>query len=182
MGYYWLKFTKTVHLYTPSCHECLRRKNLPRNQAGLLQPIVPTTALFEQIGLGLHEPPPPSTWFDHWIIVATDYRTRYADRKALPSETVLEVTKFVVEFIVFQHGASHVLSYVLMSVAFIAQLTEEILCLSHTDHRRTTAYHLQTYGLTGRLNKVIADIISMYCVQHGGSRDHWDNTFSTGAR
>ena len=49
----------------------------------------------------------------------------------------------------------------------MAQLTQEILRLSHTSHRRTTAYHPQTNGLTERLNKTIADMISMYVdVEH----------------
>ncbi|KAM7294020.1 DDE-type integrase/transposase/recombinase [Ixodes scapularis] len=49
----------------------------------------------------------------------------------------------------------------------MAQLTQEVLRLSHTSHRRTTAYHPQTNGLTERLNKTIADMISMYVdVEH----------------
>ena len=49
----------------------------------------------------------------------------------------------------------------------MAQLTLEILRLSHTEHRRTTAYHPQTNGLTERLNKTIADMIAMYVdVEH----------------
>lgn len=39
--------------------------------------------------------------------------------------------------------------------------------LTHTDHRRTTAYNLQTNGLTERLNRTLADMIAMYVdVEH----------------
>ncbi|KAM7313032.1 DDE-type integrase/transposase/recombinase [Ixodes scapularis] len=44
----------------------------------------------------------------------------------------------------------------------MAYLTQEVFRLSHTNHRRTTAYHPQTNGLTERLNKTIADMIFMY--------------------
>ncbi|KAM7297632.1 hypothetical protein ISCGN_022783 [Ixodes scapularis] len=113
-----------------------------------------------------------STWSfsadpgNRWIIVATDYLTRYAETKALPSGTAVEVAKFFIESIVLRHGAPEVLITDRGS-SFMAQLTQEILRLSDTSHRRTTAYHPQTNGLTKRLNKTIADMISMYVdVEH----------------
>ncbi|KAM7307593.1 DDE-type integrase/transposase/recombinase [Ixodes scapularis] len=110
-------------------------------------------------------PFPPSTQGNRWIIVATDYLTRYAETKALPG-TAVEVAKFFIESIVLRHGAPEVLISDRGS-SFMAQLTQEILRLSHTSHRRTTAYHPQTNGLTERLNKTIADMISMYVdVEH----------------
>lgn len=45
----------------------------------------------------------------------------------------------------------------------MAQLTQEILRLSHTEHHRTSAYHLQTSRLMERRNRNIADMITM-CV------------------
>ncbi|KAM7284556.1 hypothetical protein ISCGN_001650 [Ixodes scapularis] len=164
---HWPKLAqKTVHLYTRSCHECQRRKKPPTKPAGLLQPISPPTAPFQQIGMDLLGPFPPSTSGNRWIIVATDYLTRYAETKALPSGTAVEVAKFFIESIVLRHGAPKVLITDRGS-SFMAQLTQEILRLSHTSHRRTTAYHPQTNGLTERLNKTIADMISMYVdVEH----------------
>ncbi|KAK8771367.1 hypothetical protein V5799_025390 [Amblyomma americanum] len=51
--------------------------------------------------------------------------------------------------------------------AFTAELTQAILQYSQTSHRRTTAYHPQTNGLTERLNKTLADMLSMYVdVEH----------------
>ncbi|KAM7288648.1 uncharacterized protein ISCGN_028848 [Ixodes scapularis] len=164
--YYWPKLPKTIHLYTRSCHECQRRKKPPSKPAGLLQPITPPTKPFQQIGMDLLGPFPPSTMGNRWIIVATDYLTRYAETKALPSGTAVEVAKFFIESIVLRHGAPEVLITDRGS-SFMAQLTQEILRLSHTEHRRTTAYHPQTNGLTERLNKTIADMVSMYVdVEH----------------
>ncbi|KAM7293326.1 DDE-type integrase/transposase/recombinase [Ixodes scapularis] len=164
--YYWPKLAKTVHHYTRSCHECQRRKKPPTRPAGLLQPIAPPSAPFQQIGMDLLGPFKPSTQGNRWIIVATDYLTRYAETKALPSGTAVEVAKFFIESIVLRHGAPEVLISDRGS-SFMAQLTQEVLRLSHTSHRCTTAYHPQTNGLTERLNKTIADMISMYVdVEH----------------
>ncbi|KAM7289839.1 DDE-type integrase/transposase/recombinase [Ixodes scapularis] len=128
--YYWPNLPKTVHLYTRSCHECQRRKKPPTKPAGLLQPIPPPAAPFQQSGMDLLGPFPPSTLGNRWIIVATDYLTR---------------SRIIV------HGTAD----------------PKILRLSHTSHRRTMAYHPQTNGITERLNKTIADMISMYVdVEH----------------
>ncbi|KAM7293325.1 DDE-type integrase/transposase/recombinase [Ixodes scapularis] len=128
--YYSPKLPQAVHVYTRSCHECQRRKKPPTKPAGLLQPISPPTAPFQQIGMDLLGPFPPSTLGNRWIIVATDYLTR---------------SRIIV------HGTDD----------------PKILRLNHTSHRRTTAYHPQTNGLTERLNKTIADMISMYVdVEH----------------
>ncbi|KAM7284469.1 DDE-type integrase/transposase/recombinase [Ixodes scapularis] len=164
--YYWPKLPKTVHLYTRSCHECQRRKKPRRGRPDSCSRFL----------LQLH-PSSRSEWIylvlfrlrrrgNRWIIVATDYLTRYAETKALPSGTAVEVAKFFIESIVLRHGAPEVLISDRGS-SFMAQLTQEILRLSHTSHRRTTAYHPQTNGLTERLNKTIADMISMYVdVEH----------------
>ncbi|KAM7310840.1 hypothetical protein ISCGN_007748 [Ixodes scapularis] len=68
-------------------------------------------------------------------------------QKKLPSRTAVEVAKFFVESIVLRHGAPQVLITDRGS-SFMAQLTQDIHRLSHTNHRRTTAYHPQTNGLT----------------------------------
>ncbi|KAM7310080.1 uncharacterized protein ISCGN_007040 [Ixodes scapularis] len=145
--YYWPKLPKTVHLYTLSCHECQRRKKPPTKPAGVLQPIAPPSAPFQQIGMDLLGP------FRDGLL-SSDYLTRYAETKALPAGTAVEVAKFFIESIILRHGAPEVLISDRGS-SFMAQLTQEILRLSHTNHRRTTAYHPQINGLTERLNKTI---------------------------
>ncbi|KAM7301434.1 putative histone demethylase [Ixodes scapularis] len=164
--YYWPRLPKTVHLYTRSCHECQRGKKLPTKPSGLLHPISPPSTPFQQIAMDLLGPFPPSTLGNRWIIVATDYLTRYVETKVLPSGTAVEVAKFFIESIFLRHGTPEILITDRGS-SFMAQLTQEILRLSGTGHRRTSGYHLQTNGLTERLNKTIADMISMYVdVEH----------------
>lgn len=95
------------------------------------------------------------------VVVATDYLSRYAETKALSRGTAAEVAKFFIENIVLRHGApSRIITD--RGTSFTAQLMQETLELSRTTHRKTTAYHPQTNGLTERLNKTLADMISMY--------------------
>ncbi|KAM7313144.1 DDE-type integrase/transposase/recombinase [Ixodes scapularis] len=165
--YYWPKLPKVVHLYTPLFHECQRCKKPQTKPAGLLQPIAPPTAPFQQIGMDLLgtlsavNVGKPLGNRRHRLSHAV-----YAETTALPSGTAVEVARFFIESIVLRHGAPEFLITDRGS-SFMAQLTQEIVRLSHTSHRRTTAYHPQTNGLTERLNKTIADMISMYVdVEH----------------
>lgn len=164
--YYWPKLAACVKRYVKGCRECQRRKSPPLKPAGLLQPIDPPRTPFDQVGMDLLGPFPLSYSGNKWIIVATDYLTRYAETKALPRGTASEVAQFFMHHIVLRHGAP---SFIITDrgTAFTAKLLDDIFKLSYTNHRKTTAYHPQTNGLTERLNKTLADMISMYVdVQH----------------
>ncbi|XP_037519509.1 uncharacterized protein K02A2.6-like [Rhipicephalus sanguineus] len=105
-------------------------------------------------------PFPTSTYGNKWIAVASDYLTRYAETTPLPSSNATEVASYLVN-IALRHGAPEVL-ITDRGTIFTAELTQQILRLSHTMHRRTTADHLQTNGLTERLNKTLVDMLAMY--------------------
>ncbi|KAK8759172.1 hypothetical protein V5799_003195 [Amblyomma americanum] len=159
--YYRPRLSADVAHYVKTCRDCQRRKTPPTRPAGFLSPVEPPTRLFQQIGMHMLGPSPTSTSGNKWIIIATDYLTRYAEAKALPNGTAAEVAKFFVECILIRHGSPDVL-ITERGTAFTAELTQAILCYSQTSHRRTTAYHPQTNGLTERLNKTIADMLAMY--------------------
>ncbi|GFT32303.1 transposon Ty3-I Gag-Pol polyprotein [Trichonephila clavipes] len=96
-----------------------------------------------------------------WIIVCTDYSTRYAITKALPTAEVAEIAKFLLEEIVLRHGAPRVI-ITDRGAVFRSRLVSSLVDLCNIDHRFTTAYHPQTNGLTERFNKTLADMLSMY--------------------
>lgn len=164
--YYWPKLLRTVQHYVKSCRECQRRKVPPLKPAGLLQPVKPPTSPFQQVGMDLLGPFPTSTKGNRWIVVATDYLTRYAETASVPRATAAEVAQFFVHNIVLRHGAPQIV-ITDRGTAFTADLTQSVMILTHTTHRRTTAYHPQTNGLTERLNRTLADMLSMYVdVEH----------------
>ncbi|GFV14395.1 transposon Ty3-I Gag-Pol polyprotein [Trichonephila clavipes] len=66
-------------------------------------------APFHRIGIDLLGRFPKSAHGNKWIIVCTDYSTRYAITKALPTAEVDEIAKFLLEEIVLRHGAPRVI-------------------------------------------------------------------------
>lgn len=111
-------------------------------------------------------PFPTSSLGKKWIVMATDYLTRYAETDSLHRGTAAEVAKFFVNNIVLRHGAPTVV-ITDRGTAFTAELMQCLMRMTHTDHRKTTAYHPQSNGLTERLNRTLADMLSMYVdVEH----------------
>lgn len=164
--YYWPRLFSSVQRYVKTCRDCQRRKKPPFKPAGFLHPVDPPQAPFQQIGMDLLGPFPVTSSRNRWIVVATDYLTRYAETKAIPQANSYEVAKFFVHHIVLRHGApSAVITD--RGTAFTAELMQDVLQLTHSSHRKSTAYHPQTNGLTERLNRTLADMLSMYVdVEH----------------
>ncbi|GFU91027.1 retrovirus-related Pol polyprotein from transposon 17.6 [Trichonephila clavipes] len=84
-------------------------KSVPQRPPGRLVPIPPAIAPFHRIGIDLLGRFPKSAHGNKWIIVCTDYSTRYAITKTLPTAEVAEIAKFLLEEIVLRHGAPRVI-------------------------------------------------------------------------
>ncbi|UYV65317.1 K02A2.6-like [Cordylochernes scorpioides] len=101
-----------------------------------------------------------------WIIVCTDYMTRYAITKAISDGGEIETAKFLVEEVILKHGASR---------EMITDCGRNFICqinaLCGIVHRFTTAYHPQTNDLTERFNKTLGDMLSTYT---GVEQKDWD--------
>ncbi|GFS82577.1 transposon Tf2-9 polyprotein [Trichonephila clavipes] len=152
---------RNVVRYVMHCRECQRRKSVPQRPPGRLVPIPPAIAPFHRIGIDLLGRFPKSAHGNKWIIVCTDYSTRYAITKALPTAEVDEIAKFLLEEIVLRHGAPRVI-ITDRGAVFRSRLVSSLVDLCNIDHRFTTAYHPQTNGLTERFNKTLSDMLSMY--------------------
>ncbi|GFU01224.1 retrovirus-related Pol polyprotein from transposon 17.6 [Trichonephila clavipes] len=107
--FYWPGMYRNVVRYVMHCRECQRRKSVPQRPPGRLVPIPPAIAPFHRIGIDLLGRFPKSAHGNKWIIVCTDYSTRYAITKALPTVEVDEIAKFLLEEIVLRHGAPRVI-------------------------------------------------------------------------
>ncbi|UYV65069.1 hypothetical protein LAZ67_3003037, partial [Cordylochernes scorpioides] len=159
--YFWPGLLRSIRKYVGHCRECQRRKHAPLRPPGLLQPIPPTSVPFQRVGIDLLGRFPISHLGNKWIIVCTDYLTRYAITRALPSADAQQVAKFVLEDVVLKHGAPREIITDRGRV-FQSKLISELTGLCSSAQRFTTAYHPQTNGLTERLNKTLADMMSMY--------------------
>ncbi|UYV66312.1 K02A2.6-like [Cordylochernes scorpioides] len=115
---------------------------------------------FERIGIDFVGPLPSTKRRRKWIIVLTDYYTKYAETKAVSEATVKEVSTFLIEHIILRHGAPRFLISDRGS-QFTSNLMKEVMKMCKVKHCFTTSYHPQTNGLTERLNRTLINMISI---------------------
>ncbi|UYV77296.1 hypothetical protein LAZ67_15000399 [Cordylochernes scorpioides] len=130
----------------------------------------PSQLSFRRIGIDFVGPLPSTKNRKKWIIVLTDYYTRYAETKAVSEATVREVSKFLVEDIFLRHGAPQYLISDRGS-QFTSNLMKEVMKTCKIKHCFTTSYHPQTNGLTERLNRTLINMLSMYV---NTDQKNWD--------
>ncbi|UYV62591.1 hypothetical protein LAZ67_2001247 [Cordylochernes scorpioides] len=168
--YYWPSMLKYVSEFVKTCHLCQSRKGSNHLPSGLLQPIPPANYPFERIGIDFVGPLPSTKRRRKWIIVLTDYYTKYAETKAVSEATVKEVSTFLIEHIILRHGAPRFLISDRGS-QFTSNLMKEVMKMCKVKHCFTTSYHPQTNGLTERLNRTLINMISMYV---NTDQKNWD--------
>ncbi|UYV77928.1 hypothetical protein LAZ67_15002896 [Cordylochernes scorpioides] len=159
--FYWPGMYRNVRKYVAHCPDCQRRKRQPQLPPGLLQPIPVPIAAFEKVGMDLLGRFPTSMCGNRWIIVCTDYLTKFAITKALPTSESVEVATFFIKDVILKHGAPREV-ITDRGRNFTSSMIRDLNKHCRITHRTTTAYHPQTNGLTERLNKTIADMLSMY--------------------
>ncbi|GFW13448.1 transposon Ty3-I Gag-Pol polyprotein [Trichonephila clavipes] len=103
--FFWPGLYRSVRRYVMHCRECQRRKLVPQKPPGLLIPIPPALVPFQHVGVDLLGRFPRSTKGNKWCIACTDYFSRFAVTKALPTAKAEEVAKFITEESVLEHGA-----------------------------------------------------------------------------
>ncbi|KAF2900833.1 hypothetical protein ILUMI_05372 [Ignelater luminosus] len=116
---------------------------------------------FDCIGIDLLGPFRRSRNGNTMIIVATDYATRWAETRALPTGEAGPVAKFLLENVMLRHGVpTRIRSD--RGKCFQAELVAELLKITGAKSSFSTAYHPQFNGLTERFNRTLADMLSLY--------------------
>ncbi|UYV64710.1 K02A2.6-like, partial [Cordylochernes scorpioides] len=136
----------------------------------LLQPIPPASRPFEKMGIDLMGRFPKSGRGNSWILVCTDYYSRYIETAALPRGTAEEIADFFLQKVVLRHGAPKTVISDRGS-CFLSKLFKEVLKICNTLHKKTTSYHPQTNGQTERMNRTLADMMAMYIDER---HQNWD--------
>ncbi|UYV77425.1 K02A2.6-like [Cordylochernes scorpioides] len=136
----------------------------------LLLPIPPASRPFEKMGIDLMGGFPKSGRGNSWILVCTDYYSRYIETAALPRGTAEEIADFFLQKVVLRHGAPKTVISDRGS-CFLSKLFKDVLKICNTLHRKTTSYHPQTNGQTERMNRTLADMMAMYIDER---HQNWD--------
>ncbi|KAI5152149.1 hypothetical protein ENBRE01_2605 [Enteropsectra breve] len=163
----WERMREDIREFVKKCELCQRfggcRKNGPIQRIRLEEP-------FSLIGIDLVGPLPKTDKGNRYLIVATDYLSRWAEAKAVKMKTADEVAKFILENIVSRHGVpKRILSD--QGREFANKIVQRICKRLGTVKSWTSAYHPQCNGAVERLNRTLIAKLARIC---DGEWNQWD--------
>src|SRR6185437_2649413 len=147
---------RDIKEYVKTCEECQKRQKGKRSEP--LHPIQVERA-FERIGIDLVGPLSITKQNNQYIIVATEYLTRWPEARAVPDASASTLARFIFEEIVCRHRTSKIILSD-QGRNFIS-VTIRILCEKFLiKHKFSSLYHPQTNGMVERFNRTLCESLA----------------------
>ena len=167
--YYWPKMFADVQFSCLSCTRCQMKESPKQRQTAPVLPI-PVKGAFDRVAVDCLGPFPVCNSGNRYIVVFSDYLTRYPEAFAVPSIDAPTIADLLVNEILPRHGAPRTLLSDRGS-NFLSSLVREVCFLMDTKKTYTTSYHPQCDGLVERFNGTLVQSLSHYV---SSSQKDWD--------
>ena len=154
--------------FAGTCEECQANNHL-RKAAAELHPIPPPDGSFKQFGMDLIGPFKETERGNRYVVVLTDYLTKWPEAEAIPDKKATTIAKFMIKIICRYASIEVIITD--QGREFCNKINEEICSKIGIDHRRTSAYHPQSNGLTERYNQTLINTLVKYT---NDEQDDWD--------
>jgi hypothetical protein len=158
LGYYWPSIFKDAKEYVRRCDSCQRvGKPAPSNEMPLQTQVL--IEPFEKWALDFIGPINPPSKQKKYILVCTDYVTKWVEAKALPFANEKSVVNFLFEDIFTRFGVPREI-VTDQGSQFTSKMVERLVEDYKIKHRKSTPYHPQANGQVESTNKVIEGILT----------------------
>src|SRR5436853_5436188 len=154
--YYWKGMYEDVKEYVKFCDNCQRRGQ--KGEKSYLNPIE-VGEPFERIGIDFVRPLEKTRRRNRYILVTTDYLTKWPEAKAMKDATATNVVKFIYEVIICRHGCPKIILSD-RGTHFRNKLVEELCEKFKIKHKLSAPYHSQTNGLVERFNRTLCESLA----------------------
>jgi hypothetical protein len=154
--FFWDTMRKDVIKYVECCDTCQRRGK--KGGKGRLNPIK-VGRPFERIGLDFVGPLPRTKNGNKYILVASDYLTKWPEARAMRNATASNTIEFIYREIICRHGCPEVILTDRGS-HFRNQLVEGLCEKFEIKHKLSSPYHPQTNGLVERFNRTLCESLA----------------------
>jgi len=169
-NYIWPGLKNSVEIWVNNCKEC-QKKNYSKEKIGLLNPLPVVSDLFERLGMDILGPLEKSQSGNQYILVITEYLSRYATAIPLKSIESKVIAKEFVDKVVLTHGCpKNILTD--RGTNFISEFMQEFYELLDIKKLTTTAYRPQTNSLTERFNRTLINMIIPFVNK---DKNNWDD-------
>ena len=166
--FYWPTLFRDAKAYCRCCEQCQKcsRKKPPR------APLVPLPVMeepFQRLAMDIVGPLPKSRKGNRFILVLSDYATRYPEAIPLKTVNAEVIAEEAVKFFAQVGIPQEILTD--QGSNFTSQLLKEIYRLLHVQPIRTSPYHPQTDGVVKRFNQTLKSMLRKYAQEAGKD---WD--------
>jgi hypothetical protein len=166
--YYWPQMYDDVRRYVQTCDECQRRGKNKRTEP--LHPIK-VGQPFDRVGMDIIGPLPTTNKGNKYIVVVTDYLTKWPEARALKDAKASSVVPFFYEDIICRHGCPKEL-LTDRGTHFVNQMLDSLCAELEVKHKLTTAYYPQTNGLVERFNRTLCETLAKFANEN---KNDWDD-------
>ena len=156
--YYWCGYHRDVEDWCRKCTVCQARMAPGKTPRAPLKKIR-TGARFQRTSLDILGPLPVSNQGNRYILLITDYFSKWAEAVPLANIEACTVAQAFVEQFVSRFGVPSQV-HTDQGKQFEAQLFQEMCAILGIDKTRTTPYWPQSDGFVERLNRTLEDLLS----------------------
>lgn len=170
--FYWANYKSHVADWCRQCDACNARRGPNKHPRGPMKQYL-VGAPMERVAIDILGPLPKTVDDNRYLLVLTDYFSRWAEAYPLPNQGTEEVAKAFVNQFISRFGVPRQL-HTDKGSQFESKLFQDLGKRLGIDKTRTTAMHPQSDGMVERLNRTLEDVLSKFVSNH--QRD-WDQIF-----
>ena len=168
--FYWPGCSLDVAQWCAQCPQCMGRKGKPA-PSRLPMSSRPTGAPFERIGIDILDTRQKTARGFQYILVVSDYFTKYTDAFPLRRHTARIVADILATRYFNYHGVPMVI-HSDQGTEFESKLFRALVGLYGSEKIHTAPYRPQSDGQVERFNRTLLNMLSAYV---SGSANDWDN-------
>jgi hypothetical protein len=168
-NFYWPRMGAMIDEFVKTCETCQRRgkpkKNNPLRSITVSEP-------FELIGMDLVGPLPETSRGNKYIIVMTEYLTKWVEAKAIPNKRAETIAEFLYDNIITRFGTpKRMLTD--QGTEFLNETITALQKVMNIKGIHSSPYHPQTNGQTERMNKTLCEILAKLSQDNKKEWDRW---------
>ena len=168
-SFYWIGYRNQIGSWVKQCTSCAKRKSPAPKFRAELRPFQVGVPL-QKVGIDIFGPLPRSKRGNRYILVVTDYFTKWAEAYPLRSQDAQTVARVLVEQFICRYGVPENI-HSDQGSNFESEVFRSMCQLLGIHKTRTTPYHPQSDGLAERLNRTIQTMLTFYVSQ---DQSDWD--------
>src|SRR6266513_5689287 len=154
--FWWKGMYKDIEDYIKRCDSCQRRGN--KGGSEYLNPIK-VGKPFERIGIDFVGPLEKTKDGNRYILVVTDYLTKWPEAIAMKEATAENVVEFIYKGIICTHGCPKVILSD-RGTHFRNKLVDGLCEKFEIKHKLSSPYHPKTNGLVERFNRTLCESLA----------------------